>query len=195
MEKNRTDGDGFEILRCTKNDIPEILAVMREAEAGLTSRDWYVTVGRDFFEAHMEREGFVLKAVERQSGRLAGFLAVRIPGKAEDNLGRFLQLGEEELLQVAHMESAAVASDFRGNGLQGRMMAEAERILREQGFSRFMGTVHPSNCYSRNHFLRLGYRAAARTEMYGGLTRDVMVKEAEDGDAQKASDHIFEKNC
>ena len=176
MEKNRTDGDGFEILRCTKNDIPEILAVMREAEAGLTSRDWYVTDGRDFFEAHMEREGFVLKAVERQSGRLAGFLAVRIPGESRDNLGRFLGLTEADLLRTAHMESAAVASAFRGHGLQGRMMAEAERMLRERGFSWLMGTVHPENIYSRNHFLKLGYEAAVRTEMYGGLPREIMVK-------------------
>ena len=106
----------------------------------------------------------------------AGFLAVRIPGESRDNLGRFLGLTEADLLRTAHMESAAVASAFRGHGLQGRMMAEAERMLRERGFSWLMGTVHPENIYSRNHFLKLGYEAAVRTEMYGGLPREIMVK-------------------
>ncbi|HJC47815.1 MAG TPA: GNAT family N-acetyltransferase [Candidatus Lachnoclostridium pullistercoris] len=169
----------FVIAEGRKEDIPEILEVMRGAEAGLPCRDWYVTDGEEFFEAHMGEEGFVLTARDGESSRLAGFLAVRIPGLAEDNLGRFLGLEEEELKKTAHMESAAVAPLFRGNGLQGRMMAEAERMLKERGFDRLMGTVHPENRYSRNHFLRLGYRTAARARMYGGLPREIMEKEIE----------------
>ena len=175
-EKEEKRKGEFVILPCTEKDIPGILKIVEEAENTLEHREWYVTDGEDFFAAHMEREGFVLKAEERQTGRMAGFLAVRIPGESRDNLGRFWGLTEADLLRTAHMESAAVASAFRGHGLQGRMMAEAERMLRERGFSWLMGTVHPENIYSRNHFLKLGYEAAVRTEMYGGLPREIMVK-------------------
>ena len=84
----------------------------------------------------------MLKAEERQTGRMAAISGGADPGESRDNLGRFLGLTEADLLRTAHMESAAVASAFRGHGLQGRMMAEAERMLRERGFSWLMGTVH-----------------------------------------------------
>ncbi len=171
----------FVIKRCSEKDIPGLLALMNRVYEEMEHKEWYVTDDREFLLAHLEREGFLLKAEEKSGGVLAGFLAVRIPRLAEDNLGRCLGYSPDQLLWTAHMESAAVASGFRGYGLQGRLMAEAETILAEKGFCRLLGTVHPDNCYSRNHFLRLGYHAAARREKYGGLSRDIMEKIINEG--------------
>ena len=79
----------FVIAEGRKEDIPEILEVMGEAEAGLPCRDWYVTDGEEFFEAHMGEEGFVLTARDRESGRLAGFLACGSPGWRRTIWGAF----------------------------------------------------------------------------------------------------------
>ena len=47
---------------------------------------------------------------------LIAFSMIRIPGLAHDNLGRDINLPEEELCKVAHLQAAAVHPAYRGNG-------------------------------------------------------------------------------
>ncbi len=166
----------FRISVCGEGDIPALLELMSRVYEEMEHKEWYAADGEEFLKAHVSREGFLLKAADESSGALAGFLAVRIPGEAEDNLGRCLGYDRSLLARTAHMESAAVDARFRGWGLQGRLMEEAEAILAKRGFCRLLGTVHPDNRYSRNHFLRLGYHPVLRSEKYGGLMRDIMEK-------------------
>lgn len=163
------------ITLAVKEDVDEIQAVMKTAFASISRKDWYVVDDRSFVERHIMEEGYILKYT--LEGRIAGFLMVRYPGTAEDNLGRYLPEWTEEMLyQVAHMESAAVLPEFRGRKIQKKLLLAAENRERERGTGYLMGTVHPDNCYSADNLEQAGYKCLLETEKYGGLKRKVVCK-------------------
>lgn len=160
-------------------DIPQIMQIIEEACQQIENPDWYSVDDQAFMEAHIERNGFILKAVasgEESMDEIAGFLVVRFPGNAADNLGKYLALPEEEMERVAHMESAAVRSAYRGLGLQNQLMQYAEKMLEGTPYIHLLGTAHPDNCYSVRNFERLGYAVIAEDRKYGGLLRHVFYK-------------------
>ena len=117
-------------------DIPQIMQIIEEACQQIENPDWYSVDDQAFMEAHIERNGFILKAVasgEESMDEIAGFLVVRFPGNDADNLGKYLALPEEEMERVAHMESAAVRSAYRGLGLQNQLMQYAEYHIQDMG--------------------------------------------------------------
>ncbi len=63
-------------------------------------------------------------------------------------MGVFLNFTEAQLAKVAIMDSAAVSREFRGNGLQGKMLEAAEKELDTEKYTYLMCTVHPMNRYS-----------------------------------------------
>ena len=155
-------------------DVPEIARIMDEAYRQMECKDWFCTDDAPFLERHVRDEGFILKAAAEDV--IAGFLVVRYPGSAPDNLGIYLGLSDDDLGLTAHMESAAVQSSYRGHGIQKRLMEEAESLLRRQGYRYLMGTAHPDNIYSVNNFLRLGYEVAGEDMKYGGLPRYIFCR-------------------
>lgn len=107
---------------------------------------------------------------------LAGLFMVTFPGLTEENLGWDLFFSEDELLQVAHMDSAVILPDYRGHGLQSRLMQMAEDDLRTQGYKYLLCTIHPENKFSLHNALKLGYNVEKTTLKYGGLPRSILMK-------------------
>lgn len=159
----------------TMADLDDIMALLHAVTAALDRPNWYCVDSRDFFAEHISGSGFTL--VARAEGQLAGFLTIRFPREAEDNLGSYLNLTGDDLLGVAHMESAAVHPDFRGNHLQRRLVEAAEAALRPTDYRHWMATVHPENRYSMSTLTALGYRPLLTTKKYGGLDRCILCKE------------------
>lgn len=165
-----------QIIYATKEDILELKAVMEEAVAVLSQKDWYVSDDIAFLEQHIKEEGYILKAVEE--GKIVAFLLVRYPMLSEDNLGQYLPNMTKETLQtVAHMESVAVLPKFRGYKLQKQLLEMAEKIEKDRNTKYLMATVHPENIYSGRNFEEQGYSCLLETKKYGGLRRNVLLKE------------------
>ena len=72
------------------------------------------------------------------------------------------------------MESVGVHPDFRGNGLQYRLLSEAEKYL--DMYRYFMATVYPMNTYSLQNFQKLGYEIMLKKQKYTGIERYVLRK-------------------
>lgn len=164
----------IKICCADKGDVPKIAEIMEETYRQMEHPDWFCTDDEEFLERHIREEGFILKA--ETEGEIAGFLVVRYPDGAKDNLGSYLNFSEKEKSLVAHMESAAVRSIYRGNGIQKRLMAAGENMLWEKGYRCIMGTAHPDNRYSVNNFLKLGYEIVAEDLKYGGLRRYIFCR-------------------
>lgn len=162
-----------QILKATKKDIPEIKHIMDTGLASVQDKTWYVVDDVEFLERHVEEEGYILKYMAEDV--IAGFLVVRHPGMAEDNLGRYLQKEDK----VTHMESAAVLPKFRGQKIQKKLLQKAEELEKERGTKYLMCTVHPDNIYSAGNLEQLGYGCLLEVEKYGGLKRKIMYKEME----------------
>lgn len=164
----------FIIRKAGACDLDGIMAVMEEARGNTEHPDWFVADNEDFVRAHLAGKGFVVVA-EAGNGEIAGFFLVKEP-EPEENLGKYLDFDEEQLAGVAVMDSAAVGSRWRGNGLQGRMLETAEALLEKERFQYLMCTVHPENRFSLHNMQSHGYEIKRTTQCYGGLLRHVLLK-------------------
>lgn len=163
------------IERAGYTDVPAIFSIMEQACSLMQNPEWYVIEDIPYLKKHVEQEGTILKAVV--DGVLAGFLVIRYPKEAEDNLGSYVSLTAQERELVAHMESAAVRPEFRGMGIQKKLMKKGEEMLANTEYTYLMGTAHPDNVYSVNNFRQLGYEIIAKENKYGGLSRYVFYRE------------------
>lgn len=167
----------FLIQRAIKEDYQVFADLIDSVWQQIERKDWFVADNADYtYRMLQEGNGIGYKALEKESGILAGVFMVTFPGSSEVNLGRDIGLLEEEWKKVAHMESIAVLPDYRGNGLQYQLMQTAEEELSVQGYRYLMCTVHPDNAFSKNNIIKQGYQVVLTKEKYGGYLRDILLK-------------------
>lgn len=177
----------FWIERAKTEDVNALAEVMDRVADNMNNPAWFIRDDAAFIGARIgsvplskEDRGFVLKAMaDTDKGPvLAGFFMVDFPGTGERNLGHHLNWDEEKLKQVAHMDSVVILPEFRGNGLQYRLMEQAEAlILAETDFTKLLATVHPDNAFSLHNILKQGYEIAGEVMKYGTYRRYVVKKE------------------
>lgn len=164
----------FVIRRAEEADIPEIMQIMDEAKSDISHPEWFVADDEDYIRKHLQGCGYVIVA-ESPLGRIAGFFVVKYP-EDKDNLGTYLNFDREQLAHVAVMDSAAVGSAYRGNGLQEKMLLAAEELLDTEKYYYLMCTIHPDNKFSRNNMESHGYKVKKIALCYGGLPRCILLK-------------------
>ena len=167
-------GIHFAIRRAGETDVPEIMRVMNEVRDDMTHPDWFVADDENYIREHLQNKGYVIVA-ESAIGGIAGFFVVKYP-EDEENLGTYLDFNREQLDHVAVMDSAAVGSVYRGNGLQEKMLEAAEGLLDKEKYYYLMCTIHPDNEFSRNNMERHGYKVKKVALCYGGLPRCILLK-------------------
>lgn len=153
-----------------------IFSIMSGVAAHMEHPEYYVIDDRDYVARHISQEGFTLLWMEEV--QIAGFLIVHLPRPEEEhNLGNDLGFSPRQLLLSAHMESAAILPEFRGRGIQKKLIAAAESRVTALGYQYSLCTVHPDNLPSLNSLLSLGYEVATTKLKYGGKLRHIMKKE------------------
>ena len=120
---------------------------------------------------------FYNDAMDFDCPEFAGLFTTIFPGLGPENLGRDLGFSDEDLLKSAHMETVVIAPEYRGHHLQARLMSKAEEDLKATGYKHLLCTIHPENPYSLNNVLSLGYKVEKLVEKYGGLPRNILLKE------------------
>lgn len=159
-------------------DIREISELMNEAYERLENKSIYVCDDTEHIKNCLSDKGFGVVAYT-ESGKIVGSFLMYYPGDSEDNLGRDIGLTEDELRKTVHMESAVVHPDYRGRGLQYRMLVYAEEMIDKSKYRYFLSTVSPENPASFRSLERNGYRHILTKEKYNGLIRRIYMKEAE----------------
>ena len=116
---------------------------------------WEAMENKDLFavddlDAEWIRERLLLSgsfgiAARTPSGELAGMLLVCCYGDDEENLGHDLGYPSETWRQICNFECAAVLPEHRGHGLERRMFAFAEELLRGTDIRTMAMTVSPDN--------------------------------------------------
>ena len=160
------------------DDAEEISSLMDEVYNRLEDKSIYVCDSIDHVRSCLSEKGFGVVATNSQ-GKIIGSFIMLYPGKSEDNLGRDIGLPEEKLCSVVHMESAVVLPEYRGNGIQKKMLFYAEELIDKSNYRYFMSTVSPDNPASFRSLEKSGYKHILTKEKYGGLTRRIYLKEAE----------------
>jgi GNAT superfamily N-acetyltransferase len=109
----------------------------------------------DLYLREIMRQERSVIGVTNEEGLIA-FSMIRIPGLAHDNLGRDINLPEEELCKVAHLQAAAVHPAYRGNGLQRKLTFAHLDVIEELGYEHACCTVSPKNPVSLANYLSCG---------------------------------------
>ena len=173
----------FIFEKATRKDKDEIWAVMEEAAQTVKKKEWFAAGDEAYIQEVLKGDGFIILAREATKRELAGFFIVVIPGE-NDYMGVYADVPKEDTDKIVHMDTVAVKSSFRGNKLQQKMLEKAEEELeqimheKKHTIQYRLCSVHPENTFSLFNMTENGYEIKARTQLYGGLERLVLMKKA-----------------
>ena len=155
----------IQIRKIGIGEVDKYIEFLHEVKAMMEQDEWfYLDPDEEIYEM-MEQDAMGIWLAE-DGVRIAAVFCVVYPGLRSLNLGYDLAFSEENLKRVVHMDTAAVHPDYRGQGLQHRMMLHAEQEL---GGKILLCTIHPDNRYSLNNVLKQGYTVEKKTEKYGSI--------------------------
>lgn len=163
------------IQRAQIKDVADIIYIMEQVVSFISNPSWFVADDMEFVTRHLENEGFILLAFIHETP--AGFLIIRTPKEALDNLGQDLEMPQEEFMLAAHMESVAVLPQFRGLEVARKLLIHGEERLKQKGYRHLLATVHPDNLASLHNFEKLDYHIKKKVLKYGGKERLIVYKQ------------------
>ena len=150
----------------TIEDADIFVQFLDAVKADMEQSDWLYLDPPELVSSMMEN-GIMELWLAMDKDRVAAVFSVLHPGMESYNYGYDLELPEPELLRVVHMDTSAVHKDYRGLGLQRKMVQTAERELSQQGSKILLCTVHPDNLFSLNNMIQQGYEIQKRMDKYG----------------------------
>ena len=150
----------------TLEDADLFVHFLHEIKKQMEQKEWLYLDPPEMVHAMMA-DGIMDLWLVMDDDQLAAVFSVLYPGMEPYNYGYDLRFSKEELLQVVHMDTAAVHPKYRGLGLQGQMVRVAENALAGQERKILICTVHPENLFSLNNMLRQGYEIQKRIGKYG----------------------------
>lgn len=161
----------------TSDDAAEVHQLMVSVYEGMENKGLYVCDELEHVEnCIFKGKGFGVVACNAEK-KIVGSFIMRYPHMSTDNLGRDIGLPPEELPKVVHMESAVVMPEYRGRGIQYRMLRYAEELIDTNKYKYYLATVSPDNPASYRSLEKNGYRHIATKNKYDGLVRRIYLKE------------------
>ena len=160
------------LRRCTPAEAPAVFALQNEVRAVMPHPEQFVPDTLENITAYLTGD---LCLGVYDGARLGAYFILRYCGQSEHNYAAFLGVPKSEWDHWANADSAIVHPDWRGNGLQRKLLEAALPLLRP-GIVGIGATVSPENQYSLNNALACGFVIADRREMYGGYDRYLLKK-------------------
>lgn len=163
------------IRKGTVQDTERFIRLLHEVKDSMTEQSWFFLDPDDEIREMMDSGVMELWLAEEEN-RLAGAFDYLRPGLNPYNYGYDLGFDEEKLLRVVQMDTAAVHPDYRGLGLQKRLMETAEAEIRKEPGRILLCTIHPENRFSLENVLKQSYRVEKTVSKYGSV-RHVLRKD------------------
>ena len=155
----------IQIRKIGKSEVHKYLEFLHEVKEMMEQDEWFFLDPDEEVYELMDQDAMGIWLAEEED-RIAAVFCIVYPGLRSFNLGYDLDFSGEDLVRVVHMDTAAVHPDYRGRGLQHRMMRHAEAELTGRIL---MCTIHPDNRYSLQNVLKQGYTIEKKTEKYGSV--------------------------
>ena len=150
----------------TIDDAGAFVRFLNEVKAEMIQGDWLYLDPPEVVYSMLEN-GTMEIWLAMDKDRVAAVFSLLYPGLETYNYGYDLELSETDLLRVVHMDTSAVHKDYRGLGLQRKMVQTAERELSQTGDKILLCTVHPDNLFSLKNMMQQGYEIQRRLYKYG----------------------------
>ena len=116
----------IEIRKGTADDLEGFIQLLRQVKEAMDNPQWFYLDSPEEVR-EMFADGTMDLWVAVDGERLAGAFDALYPGLQSFNYGYAVGMAQEDLLKVVNMDTAAVHPDYRGQGLQRRLMACAEK--------------------------------------------------------------------
>lgn len=158
----------IKIRKGTVVDTEPLIAMLRQVWQEMEHKEWFCLDDPEDVR-NMMADGSMELWVAMDDDRLAGAFDTLTPGLAAHNYGYDIDLPQEELLRVTHMDTAAVHPDYRGLGIQRKLIQVAEAELAQRGNRILLCTVHPENRFSLDNVLKQGYTIQKKLPKYGSV--------------------------
>lgn len=167
----------FLITEANINDIDEIINLKQDIWNKMENKDWYIINGtnKEFLENQLRNNGLILKAVS--NNKIIGFLIVKNNIEQDNQILKEINL-ENEFSSCIELSNAGVDYRYRENNLQTLMIETAEEIMiNKYNIKYILSTVHPDNTPSIKSLLKLDYKVACKTKLYGNKDRCILIKQ------------------
>ena len=156
------------IRRGGPEDTKTFLDLVEAVREGMDHKEWFYLDSPEDVTDWMNSGKMKLWLAE-DGDKTAAVFTTTTPGRDPSNYGYDLDFSEDMLDMVVNMDTAAVNPEYRGHGLQNRMLLLAEEEAAKDGPKILLCTVHPDNQYSLNNVIKHGYQIQHRTEKYGSV--------------------------
>ena len=124
--------------------------------------------------------------IYNENNRLIAYRYIGFPNDTSKNLGYDINLPQNELNKVVHLETTVVHPDYRGNGLQSLTLKHAAELVKTLGYKHLVCTVSPQNLFSLYNVMQNGLKIKALKRKYGsdedqkdGLWRFILHRDLE----------------
>ena len=167
-------GKSLEMRFLAESSLRDLAALQSLVVSALPEIEIFMPHDEEYLSRIFQTEHSVLGVLAEE--KLAAYSIIRYPGMGKDNLGRDLNLAEEDLEKIAHLQAIAVHPHFRGCGLQRELAAAHLRVLESSGYEHICCTVSPKNPVSLNNLLSCGFTVRALNPKFGGWWRYILYK-------------------
>ncbi len=144
----------FEMKFLQADCLLDLMRLQNVIASNLSSPEIFMLHDDRYFREVLRHEYSIIGMINDKE--LIAYSIIRFPGVSEDNLGRDINLREEELAKVAHLQAVAVHPDYRGNGLQRKLTCAHLCVIEEMGYEHVCCTVSPKNPVSLRNILSFG---------------------------------------
>lgn len=158
----------IEIRKGTAADTEGFITFLQTVRNSMAHKEWFYLDPPDYVRRMME-QGRIELWVATDGDQLAAVFDILLPELEACNYGYDLNFSEADLKRVINLDNAAVHPDYRGLGLQRKMMLLAEQELRQRGNYILLCTIHPENTFSLNNALNRGFTIEKQQEKYGSV--------------------------
>lgn len=160
-----------------KTYIEQILNFQEYIYDTIERKETYEKITKEEFIDVYNRKGIIIGTIIGE--KIAGIVCFLPVGDRFDNLGKDIELPEDELNKVIHLETALVDPVYRGNGLMKKMSdffydSYSDYLSK---YKYIMGTADPNNYSSNKSFFNMGFYAITIKEKYKGKIRYILYKE------------------
>jgi len=169
----------YEMEFLDEGRLQELIELQDIIIQGLPDPEIFWTHPIDYFREIFKVERSAV-GVSTEDG-LVAYSLIYIPRECKSqegcvNLGKDIDLSEEDLKKTAHLQAAVVHPAYRGNSLQRRMAKQHLEVLKDMGYEHIFCTISPKNPMSlRNAFL-CGFVIRSLKRKFNGWWRYVLYK-------------------
>lgn len=163
--------------KCSPEHFKDICRLQEITFEHLDNKDLLRRNTTEMLKRCLEEPHYTLGAFLKEE--LVAFAILFDAELSDENIGLDLDFSEEELIKTINMKLIIVLPEYRGNGLQKKLMTLLEEIAKKRNKRFICGTVSPKNKYSCKNFELLNYVLKTTKIKYDGLERNIYCKEIE----------------